>query len=252
VFRDVTEERLVVRALEERSRSLAELAKLKTEFIATASHELRTPLTSILTFAHLMEEPGCGSQERDHAMGAITRSADRMLRLVDDLILLASLEAGTAPLRLTPVDLPALLRAAIETWTPVAAKAGVALSDLVDDGPRLSADSRHLGQLVETLLGTAVATTPRGGKVEVSASFEDPQWVLRLSRSSSTSTAPGGDHIFTRPERQSDPSAAHSNALAVLLSRAVVARHGGQLTSPDTGVVVRLPLVPPADASALD
>ncbi|MDQ1656784.1 MAG: hypothetical protein QOD41_1867 [Cryptosporangiaceae bacterium] len=253
VFRDVTEQRLILRGLEERNRSLAELASLKTEFIATASHELRTPLTSILTFAHLMEEPGCGAHEREHAMGAITRNADRMLRLVDDLILLASLEAGTAPLRLMPVDLSALVRSAIETWDPVAAKAGVKLACTIGDGPRLSADSRHLHQLVETLFGTALATTPRGGAVEVAAGFEDPYWTIELSRSSSGTTATGGDHIFTRPGRQDDPSAAHSNALAFLLSRAVVARHGGQMISPDdTGILVRLPLVPPPNASGLD
>jgi PAS domain S-box-containing protein len=251
VFRDVTEQSLIRRGLEERNRALAELASLKTEFIATASHELRTPLTSILTFAHLLEEPGCGPAERDRAIGAISRNADRMLRLVDDLILLVTLEAGTAPLRVTPVELPALIRSAIETWNPVAARTGVSVAEDVGKGPRLRADPRHLHQLVDTLLATAVATTPRGGQITVYASFDDPLWTIKLDCSSVAAKGGAGDHIFTRPGRHDDPSAAHSNALAVLLSRAIVARHGGEMSSPATpdgaAYVVRLPLAPPDD-----
>jgi PAS domain S-box-containing protein len=245
VFRDVTEQSQIRRDLEENNQALAELATLKTEFIATASHELRTPLTSILTFAHLLEEPGAGPAEHARALGAITRNADRMLRLVDDLILLATLEAGTAPLRLLPVDVPELIAAAIETWRPVAASTGVTLEDDIGKGPRLSGDSRHLHQLVDTLVGTAVARTPRMGRVAISAEYAEPTWVITMACSGTSS----GDHIFTRPGRHDDPAAAHSNALALLLSRAIVTRHGGELLSPNEqrGMVyiVRLPLVPP-------
>lgn len=252
VFRDVTGQSQIRRGLEESNRALAELASLKTEFIATASHELRTPLTSILTFAHLLEEPGAGPAEHARALGAITRNADRMLRLVDDLILLATLEAGTAPLRVLPVDVPELIAAELETWRPVAAGMSITLEDEVSTGPRMQADGRHLHQLVDTLLATAVARTPRMGRIVVSAGYAEPTWTIRLTCSGTSNGNTGGDHIFTRPGRHDDPSAAHSNALALLLSRAIVARHGGVMTSPseERGMeyVVRLPLVRPETA----
>jgi PAS domain S-box-containing protein len=248
VFRDVTEQAVIRRGLEDRNRALAELAALKTEFIAAASHELRTPLTSIVTFTQLFaEDPDCTPEERDAAIEAISRNADRMLRLVDELILLASLEAGTLPLRRSMVDLADVVRSAVRAMVPEAERARVALADWVADGPTIEGDAERLRQLMDTLTATAVAATPPAGRVEVRASYIDPVWTVSLTSSGRQGDASG--HLFTSPDRCDHPRGTPGNALAFLLSRAIVARHGGELSSPGTSgggsFEVRLPLAAP-------
>jgi signal transduction histidine kinase len=256
VYRDVTEQALIRHRLEEGNRALAELAALKTEFIATASHELRTPLTSIVAFTQMLADgPDDDPDERREVISAIGRNADRMIQLVDELILLARFEAGTVPLTMSSVDLTGLVSASLDDWQPAAKRAGVVIEQTIEPGPALHGDAQRLRQLVDTLVASAVAATPPGGHVDVHARFTDPAWIVELTHSSRTGSS--GEQLFSNANHHDDPHAAHSNALALLLGRAIVTRHGGQLSSPRTGggtaFVVQLPLAsPPAEPDSIE
>jgi len=169
VYRDVTVAAQIRQSLEERNRLLSELATLKTEFVAVVSHELRTPLTSINTFASMLdEEETLPAEERRAALAALKRNTDRMLSLVADLILLAKLESGELSLAPAPVDLPALVRAAVAEMDPAVRLA----ADLVD-GPAVNGDPALLRQLVATVLGAMIAGSASDAEIQVAARPEN-------------------------------------------------------------------------------
>ncbi|GAA3391504.1 PAS domain S-box protein [Cryptosporangium minutisporangium] len=247
VVRDVTDQVTIRRGLEERNRALAEVATLKTEFVAAASHELRTPLTSIATFSQMLsEEPDAPADQRQIALEAIARNTNRTLRIVDDLITLAGLEGGTLPLTLRAVHLPDVIGEAVDSFAESAVQAGVTV-DLVGNvtGPMLRVDPARLRQAVEALL-SIVATAHAGTRIDVRVTFGAAQWTVRVG---SPSALAAGDHLFTTGDRGA------GNALSFLIARAIVSRHGGQLATPRTGqtdaFAINLPVrphLPDADA----
>ncbi|MFI5955334.1 PAS domain-containing protein [Cryptosporangium sp. NPDC051539] len=248
VLRDVTDQATVRRGLEERNRALAEVANLKTEFVAAASHELRTPLTSIATFSQMLcEEPDSPADQRQIALDAIARNADRTLKIVDDLLTLAGLEGGTLPLTLRAVHLPDVVGEAVDAFGDAAVRAGVTveLSGNVT-GPMLRVDPPRLRQAVDALL-SIVATAHAGSRIDVRVTFAAAHWTIRVGSPSALSQ---GDHLFTTGDRGA------GNALSFLISRAIVSRHGGQLATPHTGqtdaFAITLPVRPHlADGDAL-
>ena len=228
VLRDGTAEAMLRRGLEERNRALAEVATLKTEFVAAASHELRTPLTSILTFSQMLaEEPDTDADQRQVAFEAIARNANRTLKIVDDLLTLAGLEGGTLPLALRAEHLPDLVREAIDGFADVAERAGVTVSLVGGDvtGPMLRIDPARFRQSVEALL-SVVSAHAHGNRIDVEVSFSAAQWTVRVG---SPIALHVGDHLFTTGDRGA------GNALTFLIARAIVSRHGGQLVTPTTG-----------------
>src|SRR3984885_8325899 len=101
-------------------RSAASADNARAQFLALASHEMRTPLTSIISFSELLRgEAGGLSPEGMRFLGIIERNADRLLRLIDDLLMLNRIEAGGLPLELTKGSLPDLAAEAVKNATPV-------------------------------------------------------------------------------------------------------------------------------------
>ena len=171
VFHDVTAQAEIRRGLEDRNRILTELSALKTEFVRVASHELRTPLTSIATFAGMLDAPSTrtrdsASRRRGPRSRAIRRNAERMLLLVEDLLLLAKLESRRARRwRAEPVDLAALVRAACASAQPPAGRRSTCPA-----GRRSTATSRCCEELFATAVGVVAAAAEPGRRSTVSAS----------------------------------------------------------------------------------
>jgi K+-sensing histidine kinase KdpD len=244
VFRDVTAQAEIRRGLEERARILSELATLKTEFVAVVSHELRTPLTSINTFANMLEEEGAlAPDERADAMTAIRRNADRMLSLVADLILLAKLDSGELKLELAPVDVPALVRRAIDT----ADSAHVGLDVELGDGPPFTGDPRLLAQLVDTAVGVVVSGSAPGAQVVVTTGSRPEGWHIAVT-TSAADAATAERLLSTRLPHPDAANERRTGALAVMLARAIATRHGGDFSmamrSPGAALTIDLPNTP--------
>jgi len=145
-----------------------ESERLQDEFVGLVSHELRTPLTAILGYADLMRLSRELTPEQTNDLDVIQRNAQRLLRLVTDLLLSVQLSSGTFALVLEPVDLAELARASVQGIGPSAEAAEV---ELVLDAPepvRLTADPMRVGQVLENLLSNAVKFTPAKGLVTVS------------------------------------------------------------------------------------
>src|SRR3984957_16695201 len=106
----------------------ASLDDSRAEFLAVFSHELRTPLTSIVSFIELLRGEADGlSEDGVRFLGILERNADRLLRLIDDLLILNRLEAGALPLELSQVSIGGLAAEAVRNAAPRAAKSGVTI-----------------------------------------------------------------------------------------------------------------------------
>ena len=204
------------------------------QFVADASHELRTPLASIQGYAELCRRTGAQTPpEVAYALERVEAESKRMATLVDDLLLLARLDAGRALAR-EEVDLSALLVAAVSDAHAAGGDHEWRL-ELPDDQVAVTGDSHRLHQVVTNLLSNARVHTPAG--TVVAARLE------RASdgRSATVTITDGGPgippelfpHIFERFARgdSSRSRGAGSSGLGLAIVAAVVAAHGGTIVA---------------------
>jgi two-component system phosphate regulon sensor histidine kinase PhoR len=160
VFHDVTETK--------------RLERVRTDFVANVSHELRTPLTAIKGFAETLSSSGFDDRARaQHFVSIIDRQAERLSRLIDDLLILSDLELGKMPVRVRPTELAPIVRDVVELLAEPARRGGVAVRAEIDEGLRVLGDPDRLAQVVSNLLDNAIKYTPDGGRVRISGRVLD-------------------------------------------------------------------------------
>jgi PAS domain S-box-containing protein len=248
-FRDITERAAAQRNLEDRNRSLAELAELRNVFVATVSHELRTPLTSVVSFAHLLQEDVAETLTpyQQQCLDGIDRNANRLLRLIEDLLLLVRLETHNLPLTFTVVDPPELVRAAVTDREPIAAERGIELRYETRNGPPLECDELRLHQVLGNLLGNALKYTGAGGSVTVRAAPDETGWRFDVADTGIGIPAADVDRVFSSFTRASNAGmhGAPGTGLGLVISQAIVSRHGGSIalqSTEDVGTTVTVHL----------
>jgi PAS domain S-box-containing protein len=157
-----------VRDISERRRMQEETDRVKDEFFATVSHELRTPLTSMIGYGELMTDLEELSPQGQRFLSVIMRSAERELRLVDDLLTLVAIEESGLAIRSAEIDLERVVREAVEAARPRAEEARLQLSlETPGIAVPLYGDSDRLGQAMDNLLSNAIKFTPADGRVRV-------------------------------------------------------------------------------------
>ena len=211
-----------------------ELDRMRDAFVATVSHELRTPLTSISGFLEMMqdEEAGLGASGRQY-LDVIRRSTARLHALVEDLLLMAQIEARRIELTLTPVDVQALAMRSIESARPAATEKGVTLGLVTDHAPQVLADGARIAQVIDNLVSNAVKFTNEGGRVTVTVEADGGDG-LRLTVADTGIGIPRDEHgqIFSRFFRASTATrhAIPGTGLGLAISRALIEQHGGSIT----------------------
>ena len=224
--------------------------RMKDQFVSLISHELRTPLSSILGYLELVmddEDQPLTDEQRQH-LSTVERNAQRLLRLVGDLLFTAQVESGRFTLQPADVDLAAVVRAAEETARVAAANAGVEIVvDVPADGVVVSGDAVRLGQACDNLVSNAVKFTPGGGQVrlELRRAWRvedgtvvdderpgtDP--VALLSVADTGMGIPAGEQgeLFTRFFRSSTArrNAVPGVGLGLTITKAITTAHGGSL-----------------------
>jgi signal transduction histidine kinase len=226
-----------------------ELDRMRDAFVATVSHELRTPLTSISGFLEMMldEEHALGTSGRQY-LDVIRRSTDRLHTLVEDLLLIAQIEAHRIELTRDRVDLADLARATAEAARPSARDKGVEIEVRVDSPPPVHGDLGRLGQVLDNLVSNAVKFTGEGGRVVVSAEADGANARVTVSDNGIGIPVDEQPQIFSRFFRASTATqrAIPGTGLGLAISRALVEQHGGtiSLTSREgegTEITVSLP-----------
>ncbi|MFD2093580.1 sensor histidine kinase [Blastococcus deserti] len=223
--------------------------RMKDQFVSLISHELRTPLTSILGYLELVltdDEPL--SDEQRAYLTTVERNADRLLRLVGDLLFTAQVDAGRFSLEPRDVDLATVVRSAEETARVTAAAAGVEVTvDVPEGGLVVRGDAVRLGQACDNLVSNAVKFTPSGGRVTLSlrsgwatadgtvSTDERPGStpVAQLAVSDTGMGIPTGEQgkLFTRFFRSSTAqrNAVPGVGLGLAITKAITTAHGGTL-----------------------
>jgi signal transduction histidine kinase len=152
--------------LEQAYDDLKELDRLKTEFVQDVSHELRTPLTFIKGYVELMRANTLGPvpPRARESLDLVAEKTDALIHLVNDILSLQQAETDT--LRIGPVHLGEIARAAVRGASATAAKAGIVLrEDIAPHLPEVIGDAKRLGQVFDNLLANAIKFSPEGGEV---------------------------------------------------------------------------------------
>jgi signal transduction histidine kinase len=212
---------------------LVEADKLKDEFVALISHDLRTPLTSIMGYVELALEDVGGplDDERRAYLEVVSRSSDRLLRLVDDLLFVARVQAGRLVLERSQLDLCTIGRQSVEEARPRAENKQLTIAFNGNGPVMLEADKGRLFQLLDNLISNAIKFTPEGGRVDVSVEQASDGAVLEVA-DTGMGLGPGeADLVFDRFFRSSRVVAQQvpGTGLGLFISRAIVEAHGGTI-----------------------
>ena len=230
------------RALEEAN------ARAKDEFFATVSHELRTPLTSLIGYGELMGDLEDLSPQGSQFLSVMMRSAEREMRLVDDLLTLVSIEGTGLAVRPSTVELAEVLRHAVEAARPIAEDCGLDLELVLPGEPALTAgDGDRLGQAVDNLLSNAIKFTPPGGRVRAALRLTQDTVLVEIVDSGDGIAEHEHELVFERLFRGSQAVERHVQGagLGLPISLAIAKAHGGTIgiiSSDETGSVFRLTL----------
>ena len=216
--------------------------KSQREFVANVSHELKTPLTSVQGFAQAILDGTADSDEaRQQAAQVIYDESGRMHRMVLDLLDLARLDAGIANITMTSVNMPAVLNAVAEKFTPQLQRTGVNIKVDVDANlPNLTADGDRLAQVFTNLVDNALKFTPQGGLISLSAKTLESgsllpgnEIMVSVSDTGAGIPAEAQAHIFDR-FYQADPARGgggkHGAGLGLAIAHEIVGAHGGRIS----------------------
>ncbi len=147
---------------------LERLERVRQEFLSNVSHELRTPLTAILTFVETLEEGAIDEPEHSRRfLSVIRRNAERMHNLINDILELSAIEAGTVTVEFAPVRLSPLVNECITALASRAAERQIELRNLVSVEIPVYADARRLEQMLTNLLDNAIKFSSEGGAVSI-------------------------------------------------------------------------------------
>ena len=247
-------ERLVVGTV--RAQTMTEDAEqanqLKDEFLATVSHELRTPLNAILGWARMLGSKQLAPDREGHAIAIIERNASALAHIIEDLLDVSRIVAGTLHLAPQPVDLVGVVQAALDVVRPSAVTKNVQLefSPYLRAIETVSGDAGRLQQVIWNLLANAVKFTPEGGRVDVFIQPSTDHMEVSVVDTGEGISPDFLPHIFER-FRQADGATTRRHSglgIGLAIVRQLAELHGGTVHAASQGVgrgatfTVRLPI----------
>ncbi|HHY26331.1 MAG TPA: DUF3365 domain-containing protein [Desulfitobacterium dehalogenans] len=163
--------------LEEVNRRLREDNQYKSDFLTIISHELRTPLTSIIAFAEVLEKiSGDKSPKEQKITQEIRANSQVLLRMINNILEIARIEAGKQELIIEPIDLVDVINAVENVVEPLIEKKNISYSSVIDqDVPVIEGDREGLKRIVENLVSNALKFTPKGGEIKVWVSYDQEE-----------------------------------------------------------------------------
>jgi signal transduction histidine kinase len=219
--------------LREQNEQLQELDRLKDELIGLISHDLRTPLTSILGYVELLEADLLGplTDEQRSGLEIVSRSSQRLLKLVNDLLFVARLQVEGLTLRVERVNLAAIIRGTIDSLRPRADAKKIDLSIDTPAQASLDGDPDRLAQLLDNLVSNAIKFTPEAGSVRVHLTRDSTNLHLDVADTGIGIPAADQPHLFDRFYRSSNAIAQQipGTGLGLHITQAIVTAHHGHI-----------------------
>lgn len=209
-----------------------ELAGLKTDFLSTVTHELRTPLTSVKGSLQLVLGKSTALSPIDCELLHISlKNADRLIRLINDLLDISRLELGKIELTFAKVPTASLIEEAVAGLRAYAAGRDITIGCAVTANvPAIEGDRDRLIQVLTNLVSNAVKFSPAGGRVLVSADACEDQVHIAVRDWGIGIPVADQSRLFQRFQRlNSGHSDEPSSGLGLAISKAIVERHGGRI-----------------------
>ena len=228
---------------------LRQLDRMKDSFLAAVSHELRTPLSSIRGYLEMLLDDEFDAETSRRFLSVMQRNSDRLLRLIDDLLLVARLTEDGLQLDLAELDLAELAHQVTTACRVLADHKDVKLRDRTESPVPARGDAKRLSQALNHLVVNAIKFTAPGGEISVISTADgEPELII-------TDTGvgiPAADlpHVFDRFFRSAaaDSMAAPGPGLGLAIVRSIIDAHHGSIhvtSEPGIGTAVRLTLPRP-------
>jgi len=195
------------------------------------AHDLRSPITRIRGTAEVTLTTGKSLQEYEALAASTIEECDRLLDMINTMLMISKTEAGVDKLSREKIDLAGLTREACELFEPSAEDQGITLSCTASDGARMFGDARMVQRMLSNLMDNAIKYTPSGGKVTISVSEKDAQ-VLVSVQDTGCGISPGDlPRVFERFYRCDQSRSKPGIGLGLSLARAIARAHGGDITA---------------------
>ena len=216
--------------------SLRQSDEARKAFIADVTHELRTPLTVIKGTIETLEDGALDDREgRGPLLASMQRETDRLIRLVNELLVLTRADAGSLQLEIQPLDPGSLAKQRCEVLSDLAARRGVKLvvEDETDETTCVLADSDRLSQVLDNLLENAIRHSPRDSAIIISIKEEGAGILCTVSDKGIGIPPEHLPYIFERFYRvdKSRDRNRGGTGLGLAITRALVRAQGGNITA---------------------
>jgi len=231
-FQDITDTENVERALRERNEALEAADQMKIDFVHHVSYELRSPLTTIIGFAHFLSDPTTGplTDKQGEYLGYITSSTNALLAIINNILDLATIDAGAMTLNLGPVDILKAIDAASEGIQDRLARDHITLDVQADaEIGQFIADERRVVQVLYNLLANAVGFSPQHAIVTLKAERTATDIVFTVIDSGPGIAPEVQEKVFDWFESHSNGSRHRGAGLGLSLVRSFVELHGGKV-----------------------
>ncbi len=231
-FVNVTDTVNVERALIEKNEALQEADQLKNTFIQHVSYELRSPLTNIIGFAQLLSDPKFGplTEKQSEYTDYIMSSSSALLAIINDILDLATIDAGIMELDLGQVDIQETVVAAVEGIKDRLAESDMVLRTEVPDGiGTLVADERRVRQVLYNLISNAIRFSDEGGVVEIACSRGSEDVVFTVRDHGCGISQSMMAEVFDRFVGQGHGSKRRGAGLGLAIVKSFVELHGGEV-----------------------
>lgn len=205
--------------------------EIKSTFISIVSHELRTPVALIKGYASTLRRDDARWERTviNESLSVIEEEADRLSKMIDDLLDASRLQAGGLSLNRADVSLPVLAERLAERFRTQSQKHTI-VTDFPAGYPVLLADENRLAQVLSNLISNAIKYSPEGGEIRISGQVRPEQVIVCVSDQGPGIDARDLPHIFDRFYRSTQAVKNTKGAgLGLYLARAIVEAHGGRI-----------------------
>ncbi len=248
-FSDVTDARRAQQALIERNDALVAADRLKSQFIGHVSYELRSPLTNIIGFGDLLARPNTGplNEKQREYLTDLSASSKTLLAIIDDILDLATIDAGGLELKVAPMKVRPAIDAALLGVRERANRARIKLEvSVADENVPFVADEARIRQILYNLAANAVGFSKSGGTVRIGSWREADTRVFAVEDEGVGIPKEKQARVLERFESNSQGGKHRGAGLGLAIVKSLVELHGGTLTldsEPGRGtrVLVRLP-----------
>lgn len=251
VLRDVTEQRRAADLLQALYDEAKQAVLARDQTIAVVSHDLRNPVNAIKMLAAALVRSARNDAERDasdqvyDSAEIIRRAAEQADRLIQDLLDVSHIEAGSLRIHVAPEDLEEIIESAAEVLSPLAEEKPVELRrESTVELPLVSVDASRIHQVISNIAGNAIKFTPPGGTVTITVERRPGELVVAVS-----DTGPGlpREQMESLADRrwQAKRQTSGGSGLGLVIAKGIVEAHGGKLWAearPEGGSVFRFSL----------